>query len=86
MISITPSSTFLTYVVIFQLHLHMVYIAAYLICKRLLDIRSVFGSRQSTDKQVDVTGVSTVLFTDSFPQRMRAYKAGQIPRSETQDI
>jgi hypothetical protein len=26
MISIYPSSTFLTYVVIFQLHLHMVYI------------------------------------------------------------
>jgi hypothetical protein len=51
---ISPSSTFLTYVhVIFQLHLHMVYIyiAAYSICKSLLDIRSVFGSRQSTDKQ-----------------------------------
>jgi hypothetical protein len=37
-----------------------IYIAAYSIYKSLLDIRSVFSSRQSTDKQVDVTGVSTV--------------------------
>ena len=29
------------------------------IINSLLDIRSVFGSRESTDKQVDVTGVST---------------------------
>jgi hypothetical protein len=27
-----------------------------------------FYSRQSADKQVDVTGVSTVSFTDSFPE------------------
>jgi hypothetical protein len=45
-----------------------IYLAAYSICKSLLEIRSVFSSRQSTYKQVDVTGVSTVSFTDSFPQ------------------
>jgi hypothetical protein len=43
-------------------------VTAYSICKSLLDIQSVFSSRQSTDKQVDVTGVSTVSFTGSFPQ------------------
>jgi hypothetical protein len=40
----------------------------YSICKSLLDIRSVFVSMQSTDKQVEVKGVSTVSFTGSFPQ------------------
>jgi hypothetical protein len=61
MISISPSPTSLTYVGIFQLLLRMVcvYIAAYSLCKSLLDMRSVFSSRQSTDKQVNVTGVSS---------------------------
>jgi hypothetical protein len=69
MISISPSSTFLTYEVIFQFHLHMVYIHRSLFdMQELADIRSVFVSRQSTDKQVDVTRVSTVLFTGSSPQ------------------
>jgi hypothetical protein len=45
-----------------------VYIEAYSLCKSLLDIQTVFSSRQSTDKQVDVTGVSTVSSTGSFPQ------------------
>jgi hypothetical protein len=31
-------------------------------------MRSVFNSRQSTDKQVDITGDFTVLFTGSFAQ------------------
>ena len=50
---------FLTYVVVFQHHLRMVYIylVADSVCKSLFDIRSVFSSRQSNDKQVDVTGV-----------------------------
>jgi hypothetical protein len=38
------------------------------VCKNLFDIRSVFSSRQSTDKQVDGTGVSTVSCTGRFPQ------------------
>jgi hypothetical protein len=45
-----------------------IYITAYSICKSLLDIRSVFGSRQPTNQQVDVTGVSIVSFTGSFTQ------------------
>jgi hypothetical protein len=44
------------------------YLAADLVCKSLFDIRSVFSSRQSTEKQLDVTGVSTVSFAGSFPQ------------------
>jgi hypothetical protein len=50
-----------------------VYIATYSICKCLLDIRSVFSSRQSIDRQVDVTGVSTVSFTGNFPQLYGRY-------------
>jgi hypothetical protein len=52
------------------LHAYGVYISrvADSVCKSLFDIRSVFGSRQSTDKQVGVTGVSTVSFAASFPQ------------------
>jgi hypothetical protein len=38
--------------------------------KGFFDIRSVFNSRQSTDKQVDVRGDSTVSFTRSFPQNL----------------
>jgi hypothetical protein len=43
-----------------------IYIAADSVCKSLFDILSVFNSRQSMDKQVDITEVSKVLFTDSF--------------------
>jgi hypothetical protein len=62
MISISPSSTFLTYVAIFQFHLYMVFI-----------FRSWLGMQElvqhKTDKQVDVTvWVSTVSFTGSLPQ------------------
>jgi hypothetical protein len=74
MISIFPSSTSLTYVVTFQL-----YIATYSICKSLLDIRSVFSSRQSTDKLVDVKGVSTVSFTGSFPQILWSLQRSYLP-------
>jgi hypothetical protein len=48
------------------------YLATYSVCKSLFDIRSLFNSRQSTEKVVDVTGVSTVSFTDSFPQILRS--------------
>jgi hypothetical protein len=70
-ISISPSSTSLTYVVIFQPHLCMVcrlYIATYSLCKSLLGIRSVFTSRQTIDKEVDVTRVSNVSLAGSFLQ------------------
>jgi hypothetical protein len=66
--------SFLPNVAIFHFHLHKLwclYLVADSVCKSLFDIRSVFDSRQSTDKQVDVTGVSTVLFKDSFPQILR---------------
>jgi hypothetical protein len=45
----------------------------------LFDIRSIFNSRQSADKQVDVTGVSTVLFTDSFPHILRLLQRSSLP-------
>jgi hypothetical protein len=50
-ISISPSSTSLSYVVIFQLHLYMVYvyIAAYSICKSLLNIRSLSDVKDALD-------------------------------------
>jgi hypothetical protein len=60
MISIFPSSTFLTYVVI--TFIGCVYIAAYSLCKNLLDIRSVFRSRQFTDKQVDLRGFNCLVY------------------------
>jgi hypothetical protein len=48
------------------------YLAADSVCKSLFDIRSVFSSRQSTDKQVDGRGVSTVSFTGSFLHILRS--------------
>jgi hypothetical protein len=38
------------------------------ICKGLLYIRSVFESKQTTDRQVDVTVISTVSFDVSVSQ------------------
>jgi hypothetical protein len=65
MFSISPSSTFLTSIAIFHFHCILcLYLADDFICKSLFDIRSVFQS--SIDKQVDVTRVSTVSFTDNF--------------------
>jgi hypothetical protein len=49
-------------------YIHTLYIVTYSICKSLLDIQSVFSSRQFIDRSVDVTGVSTVSFTGSFLQ------------------
>jgi hypothetical protein len=69
MISNSPSSTSLTYVAIVQFHLHMVYIYRSLFDMQELARRSIsFWLSQSTEKQVDVTRVSTVSFTDSFLQ------------------
>jgi hypothetical protein len=74
-ISIYPSSTFLTYS-----NLYLVFISRRnSVCMRLLDIRSNFNSMQSADKQVDVTGVSTVSFTDSFPQILRSLQRSSLP-------
>jgi hypothetical protein len=39
-----------------------IYIAVYTICKSLLEIRSLFSSRQSTYKQVNITGVLQAAF------------------------
>jgi hypothetical protein len=49
----------------------VLYIAADSVCKSLFEIRSVFDSRQSTDKQVDDTGVSTVSFTGNLSEIVR---------------
>jgi hypothetical protein len=38
-----------------------------------------FSQRQSTDKQVDVTGVSTVSFTGSFPQILWSLQRSYLP-------
>jgi hypothetical protein len=77
-ISISPSSTFLTYVAVFQFHLHIMFTVDS-VCKRLFDIRSVFNSRQSADKQVDATGVSMVSFTDSSQQILRSLQRSSLP-------
>jgi hypothetical protein len=53
--------------------------AADSVCKSSFDIRSVFSSRQSTDKQVDVTGVSTISFAGSFPQISRSLQWSYLP-------
>jgi hypothetical protein len=50
-----------------------------LVCKSLFDIRSVFDSRQSTDKQDDITGISTVSFTGSFPQILQSLQRPSLP-------
>jgi hypothetical protein len=63
------SVNFPTYVAIFHLHS---YFAVDLVYKSMFDIRSVFNSRQSTDKQIDVTRVSTVSFVDIFLQILRS--------------
>ena len=56
-----------------------VYIAAYSLCKSLLSIRSVFSSRQFTDKKVDVTRVSNVSLTGSFPQILWSLQRSYLP-------
>jgi hypothetical protein len=55
----------------------MRYLKADLVCKSLFDIYiwSIFNSRQSTDKQVNITRVSTVSFTGNFPQILLLYHA-----------
>jgi hypothetical protein len=40
---------------------------------------SVFSWKQSTDEQVDVKGVSTVLFTDSFSKVLRSLQQSYLP-------
>jgi hypothetical protein len=63
----------LTYITISYLHLHMVFISRSLFAtKTLLDIRSVFNSRQSTDQEVDIIRVYKVSFTGSYPQMLRS--------------
>jgi hypothetical protein len=42
-------------------------------------IRSDFISSMSTEKQSDVSGLSTVLFTDSFPQISRSLQLFSLP-------
>jgi hypothetical protein len=61
------------------LHTWCLYLAPDSVCKSLFDIRSVFNSRQSTDKQVDVTGVSLISFTGSFPQILRLFQLSSFP-------
>jgi hypothetical protein len=76
------SSTVLTYVAIFQYHLHILcsYITADSVCNSIFDIRLVcFNSRQFADKEVDVTRVSTVSLTDSFPQIVRSLQRFNLP-------
>jgi hypothetical protein len=68
MISISPSSTSLTYLVIFQLHLHIVYIYCSLFDIQELARHTISFFIQGSLLTVDVTGVSTVSFTGSFPQ------------------
>jgi hypothetical protein len=51
----------------------------YSICMILHDIRSVFSSRQPTDKQIDVTRVSTVFFTGSYPQILWSLQQSCLP-------
>jgi hypothetical protein len=54
------------------------YLSADSVCKSLFDIRSVFNSRQSADKQVYVTGFSTVSFSASFPQILRSLQRSSL--------
>jgi hypothetical protein len=49
------------------------------VCKSLFNIRSVLNSRQSTDKQVDVNGVSSVSFIGSFPHILRSLQRSSLP-------
>jgi hypothetical protein len=49
------------------------------ICKSLFDVRSVFSSMQCIDRLVDVTGVSTVSFTGSFPQMLWSLQRSYLP-------
>jgi hypothetical protein len=73
-ISISPSSTFPTYVAIFQFLLHIVFILRnWFDMQELVRHTISFNSRHSTDKQVDFTEVSTVSFTCSFPHILRRY-------------
>jgi hypothetical protein len=55
------------------------YLAADSVRKSLLKVRSIFISRlisrQSSDKQVDVTKVSTVSFTGNFPQILWSFNS-----------
>jgi hypothetical protein len=55
------------------------YIAAYSIFKNFLGIQSSFSSRQCTDKQVDITVVSTASFTGKFPQTLCSLQQYYLP-------
>jgi hypothetical protein len=79
-ISVFPSSTVLTYVAIFQFQYWCSYITADSICNNLFDIRSVcFNLRQSADKEVDVTRVSTVSLIGSFLQIVQSLQQFSLP-------
>jgi hypothetical protein len=75
-ISISPSSTFLTYVAIFQFHQHMVFISCRCFGMREIvwHMISFFYSRYSTDKQGFL-----VSFTGSFPQIVRSLQRSRLP-------
>jgi hypothetical protein len=61
MISISQSSTSLTYLAILHIHLHMVFISRNRFDMQELVLHMIsFFKRQSTDKQADVAGVSKV--------------------------
>jgi hypothetical protein len=47
--------------------------------QNLFDIRSDFSSKHSTDKQIDVAGVSRVSFTGSFPQILWSLQQSYLP-------
>jgi hypothetical protein len=57
----------------------ILYLAADSVCKSLFDIQSIFKSRRSTGKQIDVAGVSTVSFTVSFPQMLQSLQRSNLP-------
>jgi hypothetical protein len=61
----SPSSTFLSYVAIFQFHLHMVFIS-----RSWLNVLT---------KKVEVTGVSTFSFTRSFLQVLWSLQRSSLP-------
>jgi hypothetical protein len=50
----------------------VLYLTANWACNSLFDMRSISNSGQSTDKQVDVSGVSTFLFTGRFSLSLRS--------------
>jgi hypothetical protein len=80
MIKFSTLFTFLTYVAIFHLHQHMVFISrSWFRMQELVWHTINFNSRQSTDKQVKETGVSTVSFTGIFLQILRSLQRSSWP-------